>query len=1418
MPGETFDAGTVYAEAHLDREEFQEEVAETVKDLRRLSQRTANPSVGLRREVFDREMEKIKQDLADLKKSRTDPSIGANTEEAREKTGRVREWLRNLRRSRTDPSIGAQAQEFNRTARGIRRQLRQLARWKTVVTITANARSVFRTVRRIRGQIGSLRGMAMLTFGFGMNMEAIRAVKALSDQWLSFRNLLKASVPMLVPLIGSLTGAFGGLAASLGGAAGALGVWAVGAIPAITKAGEFSSELEKARNRLAQAETQAQRQSALQEINFLFSEMTPTMEKTVVAIQDIKNGWAEFQEAIQPGVLKVLKQAIDVISLSLKRMTPIVNAVSPLIVDWLHSMEASLDSGTLQKFFQWLGTTGVSLLDKWGRAFGQAFAGVLNLLMAFTPLAEDTATGARRMATQFNEWAKSLRTDPDFLDFMRDVRAIMPDLMSIIESLVEAFQDLNEVLMPVFKPLLSFLADFMEQHPTLTRMIVSFFALGGALTSLIKIVGGAVLKVTLLSMVLGQATTAIRVMTGASSVLSAVMAKDFAGAIRLLRGGMLTLVARATGVSSAIGIMAGTLDVLGFKSAAASMRMKAFNAGLLKSSKVGRVATKVIRGLGIAFKIAMGPVGWIILAVTALVAGFMYLWNNSAAFRDFWIDLWDQIQKAAVWTWENILKPTFDALVAAWDAVVAGTKAFVNAMVSAWNAVSSAFQTAWNVIEPILSAIWKGLRVLALIVAVVVVGPIIAGFKVLKAAFTTLWSNAVKPSLEQIAAAAKWLWNSVLEPIFNFIWDLFKAVGQGIATVYNYVIKPIIEAYAAIWKWIWNNVISPILNFIADLFTSTGDTMDKVYNTVIKPVIDAFAAAGKWLWQNILKPVWQEMKRTWESVVNRMRWVWVNILKPVWNAISAAARWLWNTILSPVFTFIQNRWNQMVARMKVAWDTVLKPAWDAISAAASWLWETILQPIWNAMQAGWERLMNRLNWVWENILSPVFEAIKSGIGLVQDAFQSTLDGIKSIWNDLISIVAKPVNFVLIDILKEGILSAWNKIAGFLQLDGLKIDLSAIQPVTWGEKAKGGIIPGYAPGQDTVPTMLSPGEAVLTPGATKALGKENILALNDMFAPGMATGGIVGNPLRNSQDSAGNFHGLFGGVFDWVGDAASGIGEFLKGGFDKVVEIGGQVVDIATDPVGYAEKVLNSILDGALGDRVTSSFGKIITEMPKNLIGGLVDKVKSWFESEEGGGGGRPTADARPAGQWRGVVEQALNMLNLPMSLLDDTLKQIQIESGGNPNAVNNWDINAQRGTPSKGLLQTIAPTFQAHKMPGHNNILNPLDNVLAGLRYTQSRYGSIDATWPTRAGYDNGGDLKPGLNTVYNGTGKVEHVQSPKERDALVREVRKMNALLESGAGTTINGTITQDAVPELMKDIWFQAKHASKGVDRRGS
>lgn len=128
----------------------------------------------------------------------------------------------------------------------------------------------------------------------------------------------------------------------------------------------------------------------------------------------------------------------------------------------------------------------------------------------------------------------------------------------------------------------------------------------------------------------------------------------------------------------------------------------------------------------------------------------------------------------------------------------------------------------------------------------------------------------------------------------------------------------------------------------------------------------------------------------------------------------------------------------------------------------------------------------------------------------------------------------------------------------------------------------------------------------------------------------------------------------------------------------------------------------------------------------------------------GGGGTQPPgpalyADEEQVEQWINEAFEVLEADGVPPSELDEAgvLLIIEHESSGNPNAINNWDSNAQAGDPSRGLMQTIGTTFDAYKLPGHDDIYNPVDNIIAGVRYAISRYGSIQNV--------------PGVKSVNNG-------------------------------------------------------------------
>lgn len=89
------------------------------------------------------------------------------------------------------------------------------------------------------------------------------------------------------------------------------------------------------------------------------------------------------------------------------------------------------------------------------------------------------------------------------------------------------------------------------------------------------------------------------------------------------------------------------------------------------------------------------------------------------------------------------------------------------------------------------------------------------------------------------------------------------------------------------------------------------------------------------------------------------------------------------------------------------------------------------------------------------------------------------------------------------------------------------------------------------------------------------------------------------------------------------------------------------------------------------------------------------------------------------------IMQALAITGQSMDYLDELMYIAQMESGGDPNAINLWDSNAAAGHPSKGLMQTIDSTFAAYALPGYDDIWNPVHNTIAAIRYMNERYGGI---------------------------------------------------------------------------------------------
>ncbi|MGY2125819.1 transglycosylase SLT domain-containing protein [Nocardia gipuzkoensis] len=150
-----------------------------------------------------------------------------------------------------------------------------------------------------------------------------------------------------------------------------------------------------------------------------------------------------------------------------------------------------------------------------------------------------------------------------------------------------------------------------------------------------------------------------------------------------------------------------------------------------------------------------------------------------------------------------------------------------------------------------------------------------------------------------------------------------------------------------------------------------------------------------------------------------------------------------------------------------------------------------------------------------------------------------------------------------------------------------------------------------------------------------------------------------------------------------------------------------------------------------------------SDRPSQLMSGQNNSGSSSGTPYYGGPSSSAPTGPLPSGdvaRWISEAKQKLIAMGYAPEDIDERAIAliIQHESAGNPYAENRWDSNWVAGHPSKGLMQTIDSTFSAYKAPGHDDIWNPVDNIIAGVRYSIDRYGSLGNV-PGVAAVNSGG-------------------------------------------------------------------------------
>ena len=191
----------------------------------------------------------------------------------------------------------------------------------------------------------------------------------------------------------------------------------------------------------------------------------------------------------------------------------------------------------------------------------------------------------------------------------------------------------------------------------------------------------------------------------------------------------------------------------------------------------------------------------------------------------------------------------------------------------------------------------------------------------------------------------------------------------------------------------------------------------------------------------------------------------------------------------------------------------------------------------------------------------------------------------------------------------------------------------------------------------------------------------------------------------------------------------------------------------------------------------------------NKYGKPQSNVLEWLKGLGTSSGGKGESYARS------VIQQAQNILGgryKGSSILQNMMKLAKRESNYDSNAVNDWDINAQRGTPSKGLFQMIQPTFASNAKSGFGNFNNPVHQAISAMQYIVRTYGWGGFPRAAAYAYANGGISTNHKIAEISEGNKAEMVVPLTKRTRAIQLIEQAMRYIGMETGST-NVTVNND-------------------------
>nr|WP_306814263.1 tape measure protein [Actinomyces bowdenii] len=663
----------------------------------------------------------------------------------------------------------------------------------------------------------------------------------------------------------------------------------------------------------------------------------------------------------------------------------------------------------------------------------------------------------------------------------------------------------------------------------------------------------------------------------------------------------------------------------------------------------------------------------------------------------------------------------------------------IGLFVSAWQqsdilreAIGTAFETMGTIFEgfaPVVSALSTSFSMVAHVMgnslgqAINMIMPTLLQLGNTIFPVLTQTINGLTPILVSltatIGAALMNALSAVLPALMQMAQAIFPVLGQVIAAL-----APVFAQLVGLFAGIFAQVIQILAPILAQIAQVLMPVILQVVQALIPPITQVIAA---------LMPVVQQVLPILGRILGTLVTVLGNIIAAVLPPLAAVL----GTVISVLASLITTIAAGVLPVFNV-FATVVDWAIKAVGAIFMWLWDNVVSLVLGKIG---EKLTTFKDFIDVTVKPAVEKAVKA----MGDGFTTFKDTVKTAMDKIKEVAAKPINFVINTVYRDGIKKAFDTIAEKIGLETRMPSVSSIPGY-----ASGGVLPGYTPGRDVYHftshdgggnLALSGGESIMVPEWTRAVGgKRAVKAMNDAARAGRAL------PLGDR----GGWRGFAdGGIWDKLTDTVAGgidsVTSWVSGATDAIASI-------VSDPLGAVTNLIKKPVDALMGAMPGGGFPKdIASYLPKTIIDGIGSFLKE-------------KATTISASD---LVTQARLAIGTPY-----VWGGVSMPGGLDCSGLIVWALR-QMG---HNVPRHTAATFQANSVPVGSPVPgdlafwgNPAHHVAIvsgpGMMVEAPTFGMTVRETPIYGGptygrfmYDDGGYLQPGLTMVENRTGKPEPV------------------------------------------------------------